>query len=72
MDNIENDTMFDSTTSSTTENLSAETTTSAVYPETPDYSDTLTGIYLVLCCILVALGIVVGCMFGSSLFKRWF
>lgn len=76
MDNTKNDTMFDGTTSSTTENLFQETTTSTeavVYPVSAiDYSETLMSIYLVLCAILVAFGVTIGIQFMNTLFKRWF
>ena len=70
------DPISDSTTSSTTENLFQETTTlteTVVYPVSAvDYSETLTSIYLAVCAVLVALGVIIGSIFMNTLFKRWF
>lgn len=70
------DPISDSTTSSTIENPSQETTTvteTVVYPVSAvDYSETLTSIYLAVCAVLVALGVIIGSIFMNTLFKRWF
>lgn len=70
------DPITDSITSSTTENPSQETTTSTeavAYPVSAvDYTETLTSIYLAVCAVLTALGMVIGIQLANTLFKRWF